>query len=479
MPTEPQPTATELLAQIHGGKKSCVALIEERLARIDAVNPILNCCTEVLYDSALAAARAVDAKIAQGLPLKRLEGLPIVVKINIDVAGTLSTAATPALAEWRPTKTAPVMEALLAEGAIVLAKTGMPELAVGMRGGSLLHGLPKNPFSLEHNAGGSSTGTGVSVAAGIVPCGLGSDTAGSLRIPAACNGGVGMRPSKGRWSGLGVVPCSSLRDTAGPMGATVTDVALLDAVVKGEPTVTAANLLGIKVVVAEDWIAEGPPIAPETREGLELAITAFKSAGASVTTDAGFAEMKSTAKATWEPPLPVAIENCHGDMQAYLDYHGTDLPEGLRTVEGLLPSMAGGDNPLGSILRGFFAAPPKRQPSMEAFEAAISTRDEGIAATEEAYKAFFRKSKATVVLMPVFPKEPTHLGDPMKSGIGAMLNEGAYTSHLCMHKGVPAIVLPTKAKWKMSGVPVGIMLYGIDDREVLSVALALEEALKS
>jgi Asp-tRNA(Asn)/Glu-tRNA(Gln) amidotransferase A subunit family amidase len=117
-----------------------------------------------------------------------------------------------------------------------------------------------------------------------VPCGLGSDTAGSLRIPSACNGSVGMRPSKGRWTGTGVVPVTFLRDTPGPMGATVGDVALLDAVVHEEPTAAAAHLAGAKIVVPEDWIVDGPALAPETRRALQLAKAAFEKLGAQVRT---------------------------------------------------------------------------------------------------------------------------------------------------------------------------------------------------
>merc|ERR1711924_107510 len=102
------------------------------------------------------------------------------------------------------------------------------------------------------------------------------------------------------------------------------------------------------------------------------------------------------------------------------------------------------------------------QPSMEAFAEKMAERDAAIAATEEAYKAFFSKTGAAAVLMPVFPAGPTDITDP-KSGLYAMLNEGAYAAHLCTVKGAPAIVMPTKVKWAGSGVPVGVMLYGLDD----------------
>ncbi|KAH8053028.1 hypothetical protein JL722_9693 [Aureococcus anophagefferens] len=190
-------------------------------------------------ESALAQAAAVDAKVKAGGDLGALEGLPVVIKVNIDVAGTLSTASTPGLAEWRPATSAPCVEKLLAAGAIPIAKTNMPEMAVGFTGQSPVHGTCLNPRNTAYNCGGSSSGTAAAVAAGVAACGLGSDTGGSLRGPAALCGVVGFRPS--RWPGTGVVPISALRDTPGPMGATVADVALLDAVVNGEAPVAAPD----------------------------------------------------------------------------------------------------------------------------------------------------------------------------------------------------------------------------------------------
>ena len=477
VPTEGLPSAASIIAQIHGGSKTCVEVVSEKLARLDQVEPTLNAFVEVMREAALTSARAVDAKIAKGLPLRRLEGLPIVVKTNIDLSGTLTTAATPALAEWRPRLNAPCVEPLLAEGAIVLGKTTMPEMAIGFRGQSALHGQTMNPFNVEHIPGGSSTGTAVAIAAGIVPCGLGSDTAGSLRVPAAHCGGVGLRPSIGPdrvWSATGVVPCSVMRDTPGPMGGCVSDVALLDAVVRGEPAVALpASLLGVRIGIAEDWIAEAPPLAPETRKGIDLAAAALASAGATVGAVAGLAEVKQLASATWEPPLPVPIEDSGAALQAYLDRHASNLPDNLKTVADVAEKFGNG-SPIAGILKHYYALEPKGL-SQEGFDAKMVAREEGIAATEAAYAAFFARTGLSVVLMPVYPAEPTRCDAPP---INTFTHEGAFAPHLCTIGNAPQLVLPTPSKFAASGIPTSVMLLGVDDKIVLSIGLALEQALK-
>jgi len=261
------------------------------------------------------------------------------------------------------------------------------------------------------------------------------------------------------------------------MGATVGDVALIDAVVHHEPAVTPAHLVGAKVVIAEDWLAEGPPLAPEARQALELATAAFEKLGAQVVAEAGFNAVKNVAKATWEPPLPVPIETPKDDLQAYLDYHGDDLPSEINTVAKVSEKFGGG-TPYGKFLQGFFLADPVAKHGEEGFAAKLAERDAAIASTEVAYAAFFRKSGASCVLLPTFPAAPCDLSDP-KSGLNAMFNEGAYTAHLCAIKGAPAIVMPTPVKYESCGVPCSVMLYGKDDRQLLGVALALEAALKA
>eukprot|EP00947_MAST-08B_sp_MAST-8B-sp1_P001486 g1486.t1 len=292
--------ASEVLRQIRAGEKSCAQVVDAYLARIDAVNGTVHACVEVCHDSARAAAAAVDEKIkaagsAEEANLGALEGLPIIVKTNVDVAGTLTTNATAALADWRPKKSAPCAERLLGAGAIVLGKTVMPEAAMRFDSWNTVHPIARNPHCVNYSTGGSSSGTGVGVASGMAPCGVGSDTSGSLRLPAMYNGIVGFRPSLGRWPGEGVVPISKAYDTAGPMGSCVGDIALMDAVVNGEEPAakaTAEECGKTTILVPDDWVdgaAEHPwgktPVAPAYRAALDAAVEALGKTGCTVKRD--------------------------------------------------------------------------------------------------------------------------------------------------------------------------------------------------
>lgn len=181
----------------------------------------------------LEAARAADRRLGSGIP-GALHGLPVVIKDNIDTVGTPTTAGTPALRSNRPFRNAPVAEALLRAGALLLGKTNMHELADGITNNNAAFGAVRNPYAPALIPGGSSGGTAAAIAARLCAAGLGTDTGGSVRIPAALCGIVGLRPTSGRYAGEGIVPISHTRDTAGPMARTVADVALLDAVISGE-----------------------------------------------------------------------------------------------------------------------------------------------------------------------------------------------------------------------------------------------------
>ena len=139
------PSAAATIRAIACGEKTAVAVVTEALAAIEATDGELHSCIEVCRETSLAAAAAIDAKFAAGEPLGKLAGLPIVVKANLDVAGTLSTAATPALKDWRPSSNADCVQPLVDAGAIVIAKTNMPELAMRGGGWSSLHGICYNP----------------------------------------------------------------------------------------------------------------------------------------------------------------------------------------------------------------------------------------------------------------------------------------------------------------------------------------------
>jgi len=174
-------------------------------------------------------ARQIDERVAAGESLP-LAGVPVAVKDNIDVAGLQTTAACPAFA-YRAERSAPIVERLLAAGALVVGKTNLDQFATGLVGTRSPYGSLGCVFNREYVSGGSSSGSAVLVGAGVVPLALGSDTAGSGRVPAAFNNLVGFKPTRGRWSSRGLVPACRSLDCVTTLTKDVDDAALVDSIV--------------------------------------------------------------------------------------------------------------------------------------------------------------------------------------------------------------------------------------------------------
>ena len=224
---------TAIAAAVNSEESSAVAVAEETLARLaayDSVQPQV-WISRIASDDLLAAARAVDKRVAAG-EKPPLAGVPYAVKDNIDVAGFETTAACPAFA-YRPAGSAGVIKRLEAAGAICIGKTNLDQFATGLVGTRSPYGIPCNAYNLAFVSGGSSSGSSVAVAAGLVPFALGTDTAGSGRVPAAFNHLVGFKPSKGRWSTLGLVPACRTLDCITVFTGNVADARLVDDVVAG------------------------------------------------------------------------------------------------------------------------------------------------------------------------------------------------------------------------------------------------------
>ncbi|QDB78947.1 amidase [Georgenia wutianyii] len=234
-------TVADAAALLEAGETSSVALVERYLARIAAYDdaygdqPGLSSVITV-NENALAEAAALDAERAAGTVRGPLHGVPIVVKDNYDTGDMPTSNGSVALADFRPADDATQVERLRAAGAIVIAKTNLHEYAAGITSISSLGGQTRNPYDQTRNPGGSSGGTGASVAASFATAGLGSDTCGSIRIPAAQNNLVGLRPTTGLLSRDGIAPMSDTQDVGGPIAKTVEDVAIfLDATVGYDP----------------------------------------------------------------------------------------------------------------------------------------------------------------------------------------------------------------------------------------------------
>ncbi|CAH0496209.1 allophanate hydrolase [Novosphingobium sp. CECT 9465] len=225
--------AATIAQAVKAGQTTAIAVAEETLeclAAYDSIQPqiwISRASPEQLLD----AARAIDARIAAGEVLP-LAGVPFAVKDNIDVAGFETTAACPAFG-YLPDASATVVERLLAAGALCVGKTNLDQFATGLNGTRSPYGAPRNAYNLAYVSGGSSSGSSSAVAAGLVAFALGTDTAGSGRVPAAFQHLIGFKPSKGRWSNRGLVPACRTLDCISVFTDDIADARLIDAVVAG------------------------------------------------------------------------------------------------------------------------------------------------------------------------------------------------------------------------------------------------------
>jgi len=226
-------TILELAPHLRRKEVSPVELTRACLDRIERLNPTLNAFITVTQDSAMADAREAESEISRGEWRGPLHGIPVALKDLIDTAGTRTTAAS-ALYQGRiPTEDAAVVQLLRRAGAVILGKNNLHEFAYG--GSSLVSffGDVHNPWDTEHIAGGSSGGSAAAVVAGLCYAAIGSDTAGSIREPAALCGCVGIKPTYGRVSTRGVIPLSWSLDHVGPLAATVGDAAAVLQVIAG------------------------------------------------------------------------------------------------------------------------------------------------------------------------------------------------------------------------------------------------------
>ncbi len=226
-------SASAIAQAVASGATSAVAVAEETLARLHAYDSIQSqiWISRASPEALIEAARGIDARVAAGETLP-LAGVPFAVKDNIDVAGFETTAACPAFA-YQPDASATVVERLLAAGALCVGKTNLDQFATGLNGTRSPYGSPRNAYNLAYVSGGSSSGSSSAVAAGLVAFALGTDTAGSGRVPAAFQHLIGFKPSKGRWSNRGVVPACRTLDCVTVFTDDTTDARLIDSVVAG------------------------------------------------------------------------------------------------------------------------------------------------------------------------------------------------------------------------------------------------------
>ncbi len=269
-----------LCARMNDGSLTSVDLTQFCLDRIAADNPRLHAFIEVFAEEALTAATRLDAERAAGAVRGPLHGIPVAIKDLADVAGSITTFGSRAYGSTPAKTNATCVQRLVDAGMVVLGKLHMVEFALGSWGTNAAMGTPINPHDTETQrvAGGSSSGSGVAVASGMVPCALGSDTGGSIRIPSALCGIVGLKTTSGLIDKTGVAPLSQTLDTIGPMTNTVDDARLLLEALTGTAHANApTNLAATSAGIVDPGLLE--PLDPEIEDAFIEALTKLRNAG--------------------------------------------------------------------------------------------------------------------------------------------------------------------------------------------------------
>jgi aspartyl-tRNA(Asn)/glutamyl-tRNA(Gln) amidotransferase subunit A len=220
-------TVADASRRLAHGEITSVDLTEAYRARIVAIDPSLNCYVATRVDEARAEARDADARRARGDSRGALDGIPIALKDNIDVAGVPTTNGMGPQGNTTATRDAEVTRRLREAGAVILGKLNMHEGALGGTTDTVHHGRTQNPWRVGFTPGGSSGGTGDAVAARLCAAGIGTDTLGSVRLPAAHCGVAGLKPTHRVVSARGIVPLSRRLDTVGPIARCVADLGLM------------------------------------------------------------------------------------------------------------------------------------------------------------------------------------------------------------------------------------------------------------
>lgn len=461
-------SASEAVDAIANGSVTAETYTRTLLARAKALSG-LNSIITLNEDGALAAAKEIDEARAAGIPLKPLAGLPIVVKDNINTQYLPTTAATPALRDFVPGTNAPTLQALLDAGAIVLGKANMHELAFGITSTNLsAFAKPvRNPYNRDFIPGGSSGGTAAAIAARIVPAGLSTDTGGSSRIPAALTGIVGLRPSVGnggaerRYSASGVVPVSATRDTVGPMGLTVKDVALLDTVIANDEMPTPATLKGLRLGVPGAFWSN---LDKEVATIMEAAKRKLSAAGV-VFIDM---DMPEVFDLNHKVSFPIAMHEPATSIPEYLQANGATHI----TLNDISDKIASPDvrSAFGAIKEGAFG---------HLYPDAVHVYRPQL---RQLYDDYFSSNNVEALFFPTTPIPAVPL-DLVKGSSTVSVNGGAQVDEFGTfiqntdpgsNAGIPGLSLP--AGLTPGGLPVGMEIDGPvgSDTKLLSIGMAME-----
>jgi aspartyl-tRNA(Asn)/glutamyl-tRNA(Gln) amidotransferase subunit A len=453
-------TAAALAEAVRDKRISPIELVRECLARIDKRNPALRAFITVDAEGALATARALEAEATAGRLRGPLHGVPVAHKDLCVIPGLPTSCGTRTRDYFRSETPCTAAARLTAAGAIVLGKLNMTELAMGPFGDNAHHGDVQNPWKPGHASGGSSSGSGAAVAAGLVAGAIGSDTGGSIRLPAACCGVVGLKATYGRVSRAGAMALSWTMDHIGPLAGTVTDAALLFAAMAGhdtaDPTSSSrtvgdvlgglnAPVAGLRAGVPESYFFDD--LHPEVEAAVRTAIATIAALGVRVDR-VKLADVSSLSRDCSTPIVSAEAATEHGPL----------LRERRDGIQPVVYARAAA---------GF---------SVSAVQYLQAQRLRERFAHEFVATAF---ADADVLLTPTIP-EPAPAYAVAKAGsveeIVARMGRFSRLTRPLNAAAVPAVSVP--CGWTADGRPIALQIVGraFDEATVLRLARAYERA---
>jgi aspartyl-tRNA(Asn)/glutamyl-tRNA(Gln) amidotransferase subunit A len=436
-------TAFDMARAVRERAVSPLELVEEALRRAEAWQPMTRAFSQLHAEEALDQAGRRTEEAAGGDDLPPLHGVPVAVKDLFDVAGWETTGCCAAYRGRVAERDAETVRRLRAAGAVVVGKTNQHELAAGATNLISSCGATRNPWDPTRITGGSSGGSGAAVAAGVVPVALGTDTGGSIRIPASMCGATGLKPTHGRVSLEGVMPLAPSLDTAGPLASTVEDCAIVLSVLTGEAVPEVPRPVE-KLMVGSLGSLHVAFLHPEVLEATMAAVDVFAELGAATSAVIG---EDCFAPEVWEEIAWAEMAEHHGAL--------LDRPELLhaRTAEILEQGAA---QPEANTA----AARQRAGAVRAAFLAALSVADVLVAA-------------ATPIAAPPAGAEWVEVGSgrlSVRRGAPSLLTRSVNLA------GLPAVSVP--AGFSSDGLPLGIQLIGRpgDEATILGLAAAFQEA---
>jgi aspartyl-tRNA(Asn)/glutamyl-tRNA(Gln) amidotransferase subunit A len=457
-------TIEELAALLAKRKISPVELTELFLRRIERHNPALNAFLTITAEHALASARRAEKQLLPRRGSRRdnvpLLGIPVTLKDNIMTRGIRSTAGSKILRDFVPSKDSTVARKLSLAGAILIGKTNLNEFAYGITGGNAHYGPVHNPWALDRISGGSSAGSAVAIAAGLCAASVGTDTGGSIRVPSAFCGTVGLKPTFGRVSVFGTMPLSPSFDHVGPLARSVADAAILLGLVAGrdplDPTSSPRQVEDFRGALRKPLrkFRLGRPrefywekVDAEVRRATEAAVRDMEKSGAAVR-EVSLPHLKESLDAATDISLAEAL-HVH-EAAGYFPARAAEYGEEVRQrIE------AGAKVPAHRYLAGFDV----RKRLRAEFEAAFQNVDAIVAPT-------------VPVPAPLIGAESVRIEGEEVGVRPAIVGH----SRPANFTGLPAISIP--CGFTRDGLPVGLQLIGraFDEITLLRIAFCYERA---